>query len=173
MSCRDGITNTCENYVKKSVLVNRLKSKVMKCEVHSEGSFEHKINKGYSTIWLFQSAVMRIRETRKEIRIEIKTEYLKLFDLDNESTFRKSDLSWGKIPCNSHTIAKILGNIEMVFEHCYLDGPVEIFGCCSRHVECSDNKSCVHPDKRVAQGCMYKSNLDKGRIFYGTNCNVD
>ena len=173
MNGRDGITNSCEDHVKKSELVNRLKTRVMEYEGYSEGSFEHRINKGYSTIWLFQSAVMRIRETRQEMKIEIKTEYLKLFDLENEATFRKSDLNWGKIPGNFHIIAKIVDNIEVVFEQCYLDGPVEIFGCCSRYVQCSDNKGCVHPDKRVARGCMYKSNLDKGRIFYGTNRNVD
>lgn len=47
------------------------------------------------------------------------------------------------------------------------------FGCCSRFNECSDAKKCVHPNKLYACACYYKSNLDRGRIFYGVNRNVD
>ena len=46
----------------------------------------------------------------------------------------------------------------------------ETLGCCSRYVECSDAKTCLHPDFLYASGaCMYKKNLDAGRIFYGKN----
>ena len=51
--------------------------------------------------------------------------------------------------------------------------PAEMFGCCSRYLECSDNKKCTHPDKLYVKGCQYKLNLDAGRIFYGKNRNID
>lgn len=46
------------------------------------------------------------------------------------------------------------------------------FACCSRFTECSDAKHCVHENKLYACACMYKTNLDQGRIFYGKNKNA-
>lgn len=48
-----------------------------------------------------------------------------------------------------------------------------MFGCCSRYLQCSDEKKCVHPNKLFGRACHYRHNLDKGRIFYGKNKNVD
>lgn len=45
--------------------------------------------------------------------------------------------------------------------------------CCSRYMECSDAKGCVHPDKTFALGCGYRKILNSGRIFYGANRNID
>ena len=44
--------------------------------------------------------------------------------------------------------------------------------CCSRYLECSDAKTCVHPDKAFALGCGYRKILSSGRIFYGSNRNI-
>lgn len=47
------------------------------------------------------------------------------------------------------------------------------FGCCSKYVECSDAKKCLHQNSMYARGCYYRKNLEAGKIFYGKNCNVD
>lgn len=44
--------------------------------------------------------------------------------------------------------------------------------CCSRYLECSDAKVCIHPDKAFALGCGYRRVLSSGRIFYGKNRNI-
>lgn len=44
--------------------------------------------------------------------------------------------------------------------------------CCSRYLECSDAKTCIHPDKAFALGCGYRKILSSGRIFYGKNRNI-
>lgn len=44
--------------------------------------------------------------------------------------------------------------------------------CCSRYMECSDAKRCVHPDPAFALGCGYRKILASGKIYYGTNRNV-
>lgn len=44
--------------------------------------------------------------------------------------------------------------------------------CCSRYLECSDAKTCTHPDKAFALSCGYRKILGSGRIFYGENRNV-
>lgn len=44
--------------------------------------------------------------------------------------------------------------------------------CCSRYQECSDAKTCIHPDKAFALACGYRRILSDGRIFYGKNRNI-
>lgn len=44
--------------------------------------------------------------------------------------------------------------------------------CCSRYMECSDAKRCVHPDPAFALGCGYRKILASGKIYYGANRNV-
>lgn len=46
------------------------------------------------------------------------------------------------------------------------------FGCCSKYVQCSDEKNCLHEDVIYSSVCMYRKNLENGRIFYGKNCNI-
>ena len=46
------------------------------------------------------------------------------------------------------------------------------FGCCEKYIECSDAKKCLHPDKLYSRVCIYRKNLESGRIFYGKNKNV-
>lgn len=50
--------------------------------------------------------------------------------------------------------------------------PVSTFGCCSRYNECSDAKKCLHPNLFYALGCTYRSHLESGRVFYGSEKNV-
>lgn len=47
------------------------------------------------------------------------------------------------------------------------------FGCCSRFIECSDRKKCVHENRLYSKACSYRENLEKGQIFYGKNRNID
>ncbi len=47
------------------------------------------------------------------------------------------------------------------------------FGCCSRYIQCSDAKKCIHPNKLFSTACAYRRHLEKGHIFYGKNKNVD
>ncbi len=49
----------------------------------------------------------------------------------------------------------------------------EKFGCCNDFLKCSDAKECIHPHDRFYNGCIYRRNLEEGRIFYGKNRNVD
>lgn len=47
------------------------------------------------------------------------------------------------------------------------------FGCCSAYIKCSDAGKCVHENKLYSKACIYRTNLDQGKIFYGKNKNVD
>lgn len=48
----------------------------------------------------------------------------------------------------------------------------EAFGCCHKYEACSDAKKCLHQDLAYATACMYRKNLEQGRIFYGKNKNT-
>lgn len=45
--------------------------------------------------------------------------------------------------------------------------------CCSRYLECSNAKRCVHPDPTLSLVCGYRKILASGKIYYGENRNVD
>lgn len=152
--------------------LDTIRAKVKECEYYKDGCFENEPTKQYIPVKFFKISVIRIWEKKDKLSLEIKENYIDLFRLRGKAVFRKSDLLWGKVPFDVDTTSAILQNIKLVFEQCYLEETVEPFGCCSRYVECSDNKSCTHPDKKLAKGCVYKTNLDMGRIFYGKNRNT-
>ncbi|MBQ6528710.1 MAG: hypothetical protein IJI38_09305 [Clostridia bacterium] len=47
------------------------------------------------------------------------------------------------------------------------------FGCCGFFEKCSDAGRCIHENRLYATACLYRGNLEKGRIFYGKNRNID
>lgn len=47
------------------------------------------------------------------------------------------------------------------------------FGCCSRFNDCSDAKKCIHVNKLYSKACIYRQNLEAGKIYYGKNRNID
>lgn len=48
-----------------------------------------------------------------------------------------------------------------------------LFDCCHRYSECSDARSCTHPDREIAMCCSYRRKLKEGIIFYGENRNIE
>ena len=48
----------------------------------------------------------------------------------------------------------------------------ETFACCNDFNRCSDALKCLHPENRMYNGCMYRKNLEAGKVFYGKNKNV-
>lgn len=135
--------------------------------------YEFRFNTNYETILFCNVAIIRIKSKKKEPTLELKIEDLKFYGLKDQVKLKTSDLLWATASFNNEILTKILGNINKVFERCYLSEAVEPFGCCSRYEECSDKKTCIHPDIKLASGCYYKTNLEDGRIFYGKNRNID
>lgn len=78
---------------------------------------------------------------------------------------------WAKVTTQSVdyilSIAKEAFEIALKSYH-----PNEVFGCCSRYVQCSDAGKCLHPCQLYALGCQYRVNLEAGSVFYGVHKNV-
>ena len=63
--------------------------------------------------------------------------------------------------------------LRRLYEYSLDHATGDVFGCCHRYLQCSDEKQCVHPNLDRAKNCMYFHNLRKGKIFYGKNRNID
>ena len=47
-----------------------------------------------------------------------------------------------------------------------------VFGCCSKYIECSNQRKCIHVNQLYSTACLYRKNLEANRIFYGINKNI-
>lgn len=63
--------------------------------------------------------------------------------------------------------------VRAVYEdrHDAAGGSGNIFGCCSDFIRCSDMMVCLRKGNPDYNGCLYRKNLEAGRIFYGKNRN--
>lgn len=68
-------------------------------------------------------------------------------------------------------IKRLSNEIKLAYKYLNKIEPVISFGCCSRYIECSDKKECVNTIRELRKGCIYKRNLEEGKIFYGKNAN--
>ncbi len=59
------------------------------------------------------------------------------------------------------------------YEMARYESKAATFGCCSKVEECSDALHCIHENKFYSKACMYRMNLDMGKVFYGKNKNID
>ncbi len=122
---------------------------------------------GFWTIVSLKQTAVWIRRKKKEIHIEFKPEYNSLFE--NREILQTKD---GK----SYIAVKSIDNvIELAHPICAVAVEElscgERFGCCSRYEQCSDERKCINPDQFMALACVYRKNLENGKIFYGKNKN--
>ena len=127
------------------------------------------------------SIVLRIEEKSNKNRkdeIEMivgKTQYEALYQPPvNKTTMRKSEEGVVRLRFDNDSpeiVNYIRENTKFKVKN--YSSKERMFGCCSSFEECSDAKRCVHTNKLFATACMYRHHLDKGRIFYGKNKNVD
>ncbi len=107
-----------------------------------------------------------------------KTSSFLVFRVGNSRYFKDQtildyDDEWNKVDIKSvEDVCALKENISMVFVDVLKTYENESFGCCSRYLECSDAKECVHPSKIKREACQYKTNLEHGQIFYGKNKNI-
>lgn len=69
----------------------------------------------------------------------------------------------------------LLDNIDLIKKSYRLlssESNDDTFGCCSAYTECSDAKKCIR-ENNFSRNCIYRKNLEAGKIFYGKNRNID
>jgi len=148
--------------------------KSIKAEKGPESEIEVKGNAAYFTIKFWGIHSLRVRCGKKN-HIWLKNsfehiwtnyEFVKIERL-------KSEELWSRTPFQSLEELKGLRPLFLqIYDEAFFQVNLELFSCCSRFIQCSDEKACTQPDKRLALGCQYGKHLKNGRIFYGKNCNV-
>lgn len=114
---------------------------------------------------------IRIRIRKKTRYILIPEMYEDLLPSSASISRRKADIGMIRIEIQScEDILKYVEVLRAVLERICRNH--REFGCCSRYLECSDAKCCIHPDPKFALTCWYRYNLLDGKIFYGKNKNA-
>lgn len=132
-----------------------------------------KINAAYSVVFLSNFTVFRLRFRGKQHYIALPIMLQDLIPQNAPTKRVKSDPKYIRILVDdTHTAESYADFLIRVAGETVLRYPKE-WDCCSRYMECSDAKTCVHPDKGFALACGYKKILASGRVFYGQNRNVD
>ena len=134
--------------------------------------FKFQKNKNNYSIKFKANIVFKLNENKElfYIKTDFKDDVL-LFFYDTDFT---SDASFIRLP---YTLVekhkKEINSLFLIIVKKYLElSDVDTFGCCHRYLECSNEKKCIHPNMIQSLGCLYKRNLENGRIFYGINKNI-
>ena len=93
--------------------------------------------------------------------------YAKIHELKSDKTFKHIIFEYSDL--------SILEYIKENILYCLKNYRTKesSFACCSKFTECSDAKRCLHENKLYSTACMYRYNLENGKIFYGKNKNIE
>lgn len=83
----------------------------------------------------------------------------------------KNDYFFFPIATKEENVDAVQQMLRDVYHEAFENAPVERFGCCNDFERCSDALACLHKDSKRHVGCVYRRNLEAGRIFYGKNKN--
>lgn len=132
-------------------------------------------NKTGNSFYLGSNTIAVIKTTQKVQRLLIKNALYAKVDFDFTTVLPSAKI----VELKSEPLYTVIETqLEDDLTDCikpYLDRaiqdykPSKSFACCSRYVECSDAKKCLHPQQIYAKQCWYRENLEKGNIFYGKN----
>ncbi len=127
---------------------------------------------GYTVVKFGNLTAFRLKIRGKQHHISIP---LTMADLIPDDVPRKKTSGDGKycriLITDKHPLDSYKNFLVNVVSETVNRYPKE-WDCCSRYLECSDAKTCIHPDKAFALGCGYRKILNSGRIFYGKNRNI-
>lgn len=130
-------------------------------------------NKDYSAVYWRNSLAFRLRIRKKTNYIAVplssrpSVENLAPFDLQAKTGDDLWRVNLWDVPVEDCAAA-----LASVVRDTINRQPKD-WDCCSRYLECSNAKRCVHPDPTFALGCGYRKILTSGEIYYGENRNVD
>lgn len=130
-------------------------------------------NKEYSSVRYSSILAFRLRLRKNSRYIEV--------PLDSQSVVqviappdkqKKVTGDFWRVKLDNEHIGEYADVLASVLQDAINRLPKE-WDCCSRYMECSNAKRCVHPDPALALKCGYRKILASGKIYYGENRNVD
>lgn len=148
---------------------------MIRAEKGSDAEIEIVTNSAYSSIKFLGVHSLRVKCGRKNY-IGLKNSYEHIWANDESVKIERiqSDELWSRIAFNSQEGLKNLYPLFLrLYDEAFSLVNVELFSCCSRYTQCSDEKVCIQPNKRLSIGCQYRKSLTIGKIFYGKNRNTE
>lgn len=134
-----------------------------------------KAAKSYSSIYYGSTLVFRLKLRGKLPFIEVPVEYKEYMAGIAQADHQKASDSFLRIELDSAESSSVItytSALASVLTDIINRLPKE-WDCCSRYLECSNARKCIHPDPSFALGCGYRKILASGKIFYGENRNID
>lgn len=127
---------------------------------------------GYTAVKLGNFTAFRLKIRGKQHYILIPLIFMDLVPNDAPSKKTSADGKYCRILItDEHPIDSYKDFLIKIVSETVSRYPKE-WDCCSRYLECSNAKTCVHQDKAFALGCGYRQILNSGHIYYGKNRNV-
>lgn len=127
-------------------------------------------NKTNFTVCYFNSVLCLIKISKKSRFLSFDVKHRNLFDENYNIKQLTSDLNRFRV--NITDVEDVRGMANQLIEILSALTVPATFDICSRYMECSEQKKCVHPDKWHSRECSYKRKLESGIVFYGSNRNI-
>lgn len=122
----------------------------------------------YSSIYFRASLIARIRLRGKLHTLSIPDRLADAIPSGIPVSKLASEKQFSRISFHESTAVSILESATLLA----IERVPKEFDCCSRYIQCSDAKVCIHPDPKLSMLCGYRRILKSGRIFYGENRNI-
>lgn len=84
----------------------------------------------------------------------------------------KKDGVYIPIDCGAEYYDAVKKLVNAIYESKQRATTSEMIGCCDMFVMCSDARRCLRSGDPDYRRCLYRENLEAGRIFYGKNKNI-
>lgn len=148
-------------------------SDLIEAKYNDSESLSLKENIHYFSICFFDAPKIRIKKVWEEFYLEFPDHFID--EIKNHNVDAKL-MSSGYYRVSIPSIGfndNLKSLIFEIYEYCYRKYSDDRFDCCSKYLECSDNKKCPYEGDSFARACSYHYTMTKKKkIFYGKNRNV-
>lgn len=131
-----------------------------------------KRNKTSDSIYMFKALVFSIRINSKTQCLDTKNSIALEYVPEISGASATKDTAHIPLATDNDSLAAIKNMLIDIYEQRRAQVSGDPFGCCNDHVRCSDAGYCLHLKNEDYWGCIYRKNLEAGRIFYGKNKNI-
>lgn len=126
----------------------------------------------YSILFKEKAVVARLGGVKKKY-LSVPASALKQTDHYKEKVDQADRSGYVKFPLSSFSDAQNHMSLLQEVLQVIIERSGKEFDCCSRYLECSDARQCIHPDPQFGLKCGYRLVLKEGKVYYGKNRNVD
>lgn len=125
------------------------------------------ITNGYSYYFYGKKVMEHTVTSSGKVIFRIKKE----FGNEDESGGEDDKVKFERILPDAN-LAYHMERLKKAKQYIFRNTITDTFACCNDFERCSDALKCLKPEDRKYNGCLYRKNLEAGRVFYGKNKNI-